>query len=68
MLAVPQFQNLVGELTARLESNPDWPRFLSAMVLVMVRISGLMIFAPIFSSAAIPPRVKVARSGPMLAL
>lgn len=38
--------------------NPDWPRFLSAMVLVMVRISGLMAFAPIFSSGAIPARVK----------
>src|ERR1700758_1496205 len=38
--------------------NPDWPHFLSAMVLVMVRISGLMAFAPIFSSGAIPMRVK----------
>lgn len=38
--------------------NPDWSHFLSAMVLVMVRISGLMAFAPIFSSGAIPARVK----------
>jgi flagellar biosynthesis protein FliR len=37
---------------------PDWPRFLAAMVLVMVRVSGLMVFAPIFSSEAIPVRVK----------
>ena len=36
----------------------DWPRFLSAGVLVMVRISGLMVFAPLFSSAAIAPRIK----------
>jgi flagellar biosynthetic protein FliR len=37
---------------------PDWPHFLAAMVLVMVRLSGLMLFAPIFSSEAIPARVK----------
>lgn len=40
--------------------TPDWPHFLSAMVLVMIRISGLMAFAPIFSSGAIPMRVKAA--------
>ncbi|MBT9330301.1 flagellar biosynthetic protein FliR [Paracidobacterium acidisoli] len=39
-------------------SAPGWPRFLSAMVLVMVRLSGLMVFAPVFSSEAIPVRVK----------
>ena len=36
----------------------DWERFLSAGLLVMVRLSGLMVFAPVFSSAAIAPRVK----------
>ncbi|HEX9200058.1 MAG TPA: flagellar biosynthetic protein FliR [Acidobacteriaceae bacterium] len=36
----------------------DWPHFLTAAVLVMVRISGVMVFAPIFSSAAIAPRIK----------
>jgi flagellar biosynthetic protein FliR len=36
----------------------DWPHLLSAAVLVMVRISGLMVFAPLFSSAAIAPRIK----------
>jgi flagellar biosynthetic protein FliR len=35
-----------------------WPRYLAAMVLVMVRLSGLMVFAPVFSSEAIPARVK----------
>lgn len=35
-----------------------WPRYLAAMVLVMIRLSGLMVFAPVFSSEAIPPRVK----------
>lgn len=36
----------------------DWGRYLSAAVLVAVRLSGLMIFAPVFSSPAIAPRVK----------
>jgi flagellar biosynthetic protein FliR len=36
----------------------DWPQFLTAGVLVMVRMSGLMVFAPIFSSSAIAPRIK----------
>ncbi|WP_433964244.1 flagellar biosynthetic protein FliR [Tunturiibacter gelidiferens] len=37
----------------------DWPQYLSSAVLVMVRLSGLMVFAPVFSSSAIAPRVKV---------
>jgi flagellar biosynthetic protein FliR len=37
----------------------NWEQFLSAGVLVMVRLSSLMVFAPVFSSAAIAPRVKV---------
>ena len=36
----------------------DWEQYLSAGVLVMVRLSGLMVFAPVFSSAAIAARVK----------
>ena len=36
----------------------DWPEYLGAGVLVAMRISSLMVFAPVFSSAAIPPRVK----------
>ena len=36
----------------------DWPRFLTAGLLVMVRISGLFVFAPIFSSTAVAPRIK----------
>jgi flagellar biosynthetic protein FliR len=40
------------------EQIADWPSFLAAGVLVMVRLSGLMVFAPIFSSAAIAPRIK----------
>ncbi|MGC2619193.1 MAG: flagellar biosynthetic protein FliR [Acidobacteriaceae bacterium] len=38
--------------------TPDWEKALEAMTLVMVRISGLMVFAPVFSSEAIPVRVK----------
>lgn len=37
---------------------PTWPQYLSALVLVMLRVSGLMLFAPVFSSTAIPPQVK----------
>jgi flagellar biosynthetic protein FliR len=36
----------------------DWPQYLTAALLVMVRLSGLMIFAPVFSSAAIASRIK----------
>lgn len=38
----------------------DWPRYMAAGMLVMVRLSGLMVFAPILSSAAIAPRIKAA--------
>lgn len=37
-----------------------WMTFLPALVLVLTRISGLMLSAPVFSSAAIPPQVKIA--------
>ena len=36
----------------------DWPQYLTAAMLVMIRLSGLMVFAPVFSSPAIPPRIK----------
>ena len=36
----------------------DWPGYLSAAVLVLVRLSGLMVFAPVFSSGGIPAQVK----------
>jgi flagellar biosynthesis protein FlhB len=36
----------------------NWPQFLIAAVLVMIRLSGLMLLAPVFSSAAIAPRIK----------
>jgi len=36
----------------------DWPGYLSAMVLVLVRISGILVFAPFFSSNALTMRTK----------
>jgi flagellar biosynthesis protein FliR len=36
----------------------NWASTLSAMTLVLVRVSGLMVFAPVFSSEAISVRVK----------
>jgi len=36
----------------------NWPQYLTAAMLVMVRLSGLMVFAPVFSSSAIAPRIK----------
>ena len=36
----------------------DWPTFLSAMTLALVRVSGMMVFAPFFSSSALPMRTK----------
>lgn len=43
---------------ALMTNSPDWPRYLAAMVLAMIRLSGVMVFAPVFSSEAIPVRVK----------
>jgi flagellar biosynthetic protein FliR len=37
----------------------DWNQYLIAVVLVLIRLSGLMVFAPIFSSLAIPAQVKI---------
>jgi flagellar biosynthetic protein FliR len=38
----------------------DWSTFLSAMVLALVRVSGMLVFAPFFSSTALPMRAKAA--------
>jgi flagellar biosynthetic protein FliR len=46
-------------MTAGFE-NADWEKTLEAMTLVLVRVSGLMVSAPLFSSDAIPTRVKAA--------
>jgi len=37
---------------------PEWTQFLSAMTLALVRVSGMVAFAPFFSSTALPMRVK----------
>jgi flagellar biosynthetic protein FliR len=39
-------------------SEIEWSHFLSAMTLVLVRISGMVAFAPFFSSTALPIRAK----------
>jgi flagellar biosynthetic protein FliR len=46
----------MDELTKTI--SVDWPRFLTVGLLVMIRMSGLMVFAPLFSSVAIAPRIK----------
>jgi flagellar biosynthesis protein FliR len=35
-----------------------WASFLSAMLLTLVRVSGIAVFAPFFSSSAVPARTK----------
>ena len=36
----------------------EWTNFLSAMLLALVRVSGMVVFAPFFSSTALPVRTK----------
>ncbi len=36
----------------------DWTTYLAAMTLVLVRVSGMVVFAPFFSSNALPARTK----------
>jgi len=38
--------------------SADWTKFLGAGLLVMIRLSGLMMCVPFFSSSAIAPRIK----------
>ena len=42
---------------------PEWSNFLSAMTLTLVRVSGVMVFAPFFSSTALPLRTKAVFAG-----
>lgn len=37
---------------------PEWSQFLSAMILGLVRVSGMIAFAPFFSLPALPARAK----------
>jgi flagellar biosynthesis protein FliR len=41
-------------------SELEWSGFLSAMTLTLVRVSGMVAFAPFFSSGALPSRTKAA--------
>ncbi len=40
-----------------------WTGFLSAMLLTLIRVSGIAIFAPFFSSSALPVRAKAVFAG-----
>jgi flagellar biosynthetic protein FliR len=42
---------------------PDWTSFLTAMTLTLVRVSGMLAFAPFFSSTALPLRAKAVFAG-----
>lgn len=37
---------------------PEWTRFLGAVTLGLIRVSGMLAFAPFFSSTALPTRAK----------
>jgi len=41
----------------------DWGSYLSAMTLALVRVSGMLVFAPFFSSNALPLRTKAVFAG-----
>ena len=41
-------------------AQTDWPGYLAAMTLVLVRVSGMVALAPFFSSNALPARSKAA--------
>src|SRR5581483_10984944 len=43
----------------------NWTQFLSALTLALVRISGMIVFAPFFASTALPVRTKAAFAGAM---
>jgi flagellar biosynthetic protein FliR len=42
---------------------PDWTSFLTAMTLALVRVSGVVAFAPFFSSTSLPLRTKAVFAG-----
>lgn len=44
----------------------DWPTFLSAMALAVVRMSGIFVFAPLLSTSAFPIRAKAVLVGAMV--
>ena len=43
----------------------DWPQFLSALTLALVRLSGMVVFTPFFASTALPLRAKAVFVGAM---
>jgi flagellar biosynthetic protein FliR len=55
MAGTPDLLTALGHASG--EAMPEW---LAAGVLVAIRLSGIMLLAPIFSSSAIAPRIKAA--------
>src|SRR5260370_37596164 len=49
-----------GQILMQPASQLDWSTFLSAMTLALVRVSGMMVFAPSFSASVLPMRAKAA--------
>jgi flagellar biosynthetic protein FliR len=47
---------------------PEWSSFLSALVLALVRVGGIVVFAPFFSSSALPVRAKAVFVGAVAGL
>ena len=47
---------------------PEWTSFLSAMTLTLVRVSGMVAFAPFFSSTALTLRAKAVFAGAVASL
>ena len=45
-------------MTSLQDPLADWEHLLKAAVLVFIRVSGLFVFAPVFSSQALPAKVK----------
>jgi flagellar biosynthesis protein FliR len=48
------------QMHALFAHGTSWDRLLSSALLVCIRMSGLFVFAPVFSSQALPPRIKAA--------
>jgi flagellar biosynthesis protein FliR len=50
-------------LELRTVNSYDWPTFLAAMTLVLVRVSGMVALAPFFSSSSLPIRSRAVFAG-----
>jgi flagellar biosynthetic protein FliR len=54
-----EFGHIPGHVGGEISGLIDtWPQYLAAALLVLMRLSAIVAFAPLFSSAAIAPRIK----------